>query len=115
MNTACRVIWSHVLQQMVVVSEIVSTRGKAKSVMQGSEPAQAHGSAADTASTAIDTGTWTAKTLASALALSFGAFTAVAPALSQTVANNTLPTGGSLAAGSATIRSSGANLSLIHI
>jgi len=110
MNNACKVIWSHTLQQMVVVSEIVSTRGKAKSVTQGSEPAQAHGSAADTASTAIDTGTWTAKTLASALALAFGAFTAVAPALSQTVANNALPTGGSLAAGSATIRSSGASM-----
>jgi filamentous hemagglutinin family protein len=102
MNNACKVIWSHTLQQMVVVSEIVRGRGKAKSVKQGSEP--------HTASTAINTGTWTAKTLASALALAFGAFTAVAPALSQTVANNALPTGGSLAAGSATIRSSGANM-----
>ena len=102
MNNACKVIWSHTLQQMVVVSEIVRGRGKAKSVTQGSEP--------HTTSTAINTGMWAAKTLAGALALAFGALTAFAPALSQSVANNALPTGGNVAAGSAAIHQSGASM-----
>ena len=88
MNNTCQVIWSSVLQQMVVVSELTSAVGKTHSSRK---------------STTCKAGA--ISLLAASIALAF-----TPPALAQTVATNALPTGGSVVAGQATISSNAANM-----
>ena len=108
MNNTCKVIWSHVHRQMVVVSEAVSAQGKAQSTKVARAPASANGAARRKASAC-----WTPTHLASALALAFGALVVGVSAMAQTlpsVAHNALPTNGSVVAGGATIHQSGASM-----
>ena len=42
MNNICQVVWSHIRQQFVVVSEITSSRGKAKSIRVVATPERAN-------------------------------------------------------------------------
>ena len=113
MNKVCKVIWSHVLQGMVVVSEVVTSRGKTRSVRRA-ELTRARGVAAlRLDGMAVRAGGLKVNALAGALALAFGPLGAghgQAQGVLHSLAHNALPAGGSVAAGRATISSSGANM-----
>ena len=87
MNAICKVVWSHVHQQLVVVSELVKAGGKSHSRRGAVRPRTV----------------LRPSVLCWAMALGLGSAHAQ-------IANDALPTGGSVAAGSATLNSSGANL-----
>ena len=89
MNAICKVVWSQVHQQLVVVSELVKAGGKTHSRRSGAGPGVL----------------LRPTTLAMAMALGLGLSGASAQA-----ASNALPTGGNVAAGTASISQSGANM-----
>lgn len=94
MNNACKVVWSHVRQQFVVVSEIVSSGGKTKSTratarMAANEPGSG--------GRAVACGPLSLLAMACALAM---------PA-AWAQAQVALPTGGQVVAGTASIQQSG--------
>ena len=89
MNAICKVVWSQVHQQLVVVSELVKAGGKTHSRRSGA------GSGVLVRPT----------TLAMAMALGLG----LTGASAQT-ASNALPASGNVAAGTASISRSGANM-----
>jgi filamentous hemagglutinin family protein len=89
MNAICKVVWSQVHQQLVVVSELVKAGGKTHSRRSGAGPGVL----------------LRPTTLAMAMALGLG----LSGASAQT-ASNALPTGGNVAAGTASISQSGANM-----
>ena len=89
MNAICKVVWSQVHQQLVVVSELVKAGGKTHSRRSGAGPGVL----------------LRPTTLAMAMALGLG----LTGASAQT-ASNALPAGGNLAAGTASISQSGANM-----
>jgi len=94
MNSICKTVWSHVHQQLVVVSELVKAGGKT----HGGRSAQR---AAGHAPMLV----LHPKAFFVALALSSTATIAQAQ-----VAHDALPTGGRVAAGTASFSQSGANL-----
>ncbi len=92
MNSICKVIWSPVHQQLVVVSEMVKSGGKTHSSKscRGQNPK------------------FRPKALCSALVLGLGL--GVTGLQAQSVATTALPTGGSVVAGAASISQSGVNM-----
>lgn len=92
MNSICKVVWSEAHQQLVVVSELVRSGGKTHSNRSASPREQ---------TLAVDA--WHPRALCLALALGLGTVHAQ-------MAPTTLPTGGSVSAGQASISQSGANM-----
>lgn len=92
MNSICKVVWSTVHQQLVVVSEMVKSGGKTHSSKscRGQNPK------------------FRPKALCSALVLGLGL--GVTGLQAQSVATTALPTGGSVVAGAASISQSGVNM-----